>query len=432
MHSSLLDLTAQVYKEIQKHKIKIKQENLHELLHELFYGSYELEEGRSNIIHIVYVNNFQDLKKLDKNWLSYQFNHPINFNSSGMAKLAPITNSRSFLLVITQEGSQDNLAISGLATEIDLENNYVRSSEEAYNILRISAFSPGELHIHINFKGLFRYFRGKIESSTPNLFDQSDLLDIGLDFENLKSITQLVNRFILSDEDFHHKRRIDAQEPPIIGFYEHYKNTCYRIIGAALYELAIRIAETRHGGLFLIASDDNDIQELLKSKSQYFFTPFIDLSQTISNLINNLFFLDPFSEYFSNITLTSKQDITIQSQRNLSATIFNISRLSTVDKAILLSPKLEVLGFGFDVLPSSNIPKIKRAEYKSFSKWSEFDLSPRGTRHQAAASFVAQKMQRIAVISSEDGPTAFFISIENNLVYWPVNFLHNFPKGKSI
>jgi hypothetical protein len=110
MHSSLYDLAAQVYKELQKGKIKIKQENLHKLLHELFYGSYELEEGRSNIIHIVYVNNFQDLKKLDKNWLSYQFNHPINFNSSGMAKLAPITNSRSFLLVITQEGSQDNLA----------------------------------------------------------------------------------------------------------------------------------------------------------------------------------------------------------------------------------------------------------------------------------------------------------------------------------
>jgi hypothetical protein len=257
------------------------------------------------------------------------------------------------------------------------------------------------------------------------------LLDIGLDFENLNSITQLVNRFILSDKNFHYKRQLESQEPPIIGFYEHYKNICYRIIGAALYELAIRISETRHGGLFLIASDDNDIQELLKSKSQYFFTPFIDLGQTISNLINNLFLINPIQNFFEQITLTSRQNITSQSQINLSATIFNISRLSTVDKAILLSPKLEVLGFGFDVLPSSNIPKIKRAEYKSFSKWSEFDLSSRGTRHRAAASFVAQNMQRIAVISSEDGPTAFFISIENNLVYWPVNFLHNFPLGKS-
>lgn len=102
-----------------------------------------------------------------------------------------------------------------------------------------------------------------------------------------------------------------------------------------------------------------------------------------------------------------------------------ISRFAMVDGALILTPKLEVMGFGVRLVsedtgdfPFSNIDLID--DGKSEKRWSEAG----GTRHQSAARFANKHPGTLAITISADGPVTFFQKVDNRLyAYKNVEFV---------
>ncbi len=85
-----------------------------------------------------------------------------------------------------------------------------------------------------------------------------------------------------------------------------------------------------------------------------------------------------------------------------------------------MSHALDVLAFGAKLPPPRAIISEVFAATPDQRMDASLSLDARGTRHRAAAAFVAGYPERIAFIVSQDGNAATFQEIEGKVVYWPL------------
>lgn len=97
-----------------------------------------------------------------------------------------------------------------------------------------------------------------------------------------------------------------------------------------------------------------------------------------------------------------------------------IARLSTVDGAVVLSHKLDVLAFGAKLPTKRDLPEVFTLAGAGEQAKQPWPLEDRGTRHRAAAAFANEHPDRIAFIVSEDGHPATFQIIGGDLFYLPL------------
>jgi hypothetical protein len=103
--------------------------------------------------------------------------------------------------------------------------------------------------------------------------------------------------------------------------------------------------------------------------------------------------------------------------------IFELSRLvaslAAADGAVLLTKKLEIVGFGAEV--SAELPSPPTV-------WRAFDVEGRerscdrtenvGTRHRAAYRFVQNHPGGLAIVISQDGAVRFVVCRPEGVTYW--------------
>jgi hypothetical protein len=103
--------------------------------------------------------------------------------------------------------------------------------------------------------------------------------------------------------------------------------------------------------------------------------------------------------------------------------VFEISRLiaslASVDGAVLLNKRFDLIGFGAEVSAELTAPKqVWRAiDIEGESRQCDFAESV-GTRHRAAYRFVQHHPQGLAVVISHDGSVRFVASLEHGVTYW--------------
>lgn len=93
-------------------------------------------------------------------------------------------------------------------------------------------------------------------------------------------------------------------------------------------------------------------------------------------------------------------------------------RLSAVDGAVILLPELRVGAFACKIPINNTPPEVLKV--LDWPKREAYDESRHGTRHRAAAAFVAEDKGRLALCVSQDGPVSAFFWVDNELLCWPM------------
>ncbi|MFT3768475.1 MAG: hypothetical protein QM820_23755 [Minicystis sp.] len=97
-----------------------------------------------------------------------------------------------------------------------------------------------------------------------------------------------------------------------------------------------------------------------------------------------------------------------------------ITSLATADGLVLLTPSLEVVGFGVKIKSNAIVGKVyDGADYvRRGAKARTIDVSKFGTRHGSMLRYCRTDREAIGVVVSQDGHVRLVASIGRSLVIW--------------
>lgn len=96
-----------------------------------------------------------------------------------------------------------------------------------------------------------------------------------------------------------------------------------------------------------------------------------------------------------------------------------LADLMAVDGALILTKRLELVGFGGEVLGEKPITEVFRAMDLNGTVTHREMADGYGTRHRSAYRFVAEVPESLIIVISQDGAVRFVTSREDRVVYWP-------------
>jgi hypothetical protein len=108
------------------------------------------------------------------------------------------------------------------------------------------------------------------------------------------------------------------------------------------------------------------------------------------------------------------------SATELDGAIWFVSLLSRVDGAVILTPELDVRGFGVEILEKVAPPKVYQATTLSGSSagLKLIDYHHFGTRHRSMMRHCYGAPGTVGFVVSQDGDVRAMMRVENHLVIW--------------
>jgi hypothetical protein len=190
--------------------------------------------------------------------------------------------------------------------------------------------------------------------------------------------------------------------------------------------LSAALSHTRCGGMIVIGADDADTASSLNADA-YRLEPPIRvgkaalvhsglsagegaLQRAVPNGIAPLEVVAELQEASRNVA---------EAARELDALVEQATRLSRVDGALLFTPSLDLVAFACKLRVAAEISNVSR--FTGQPGLVPYDLSQRGTRHRAAATFATEKDGRVAICASQDGPVTVFERLRGKAVAWTMN-----------
>jgi hypothetical protein len=96
-----------------------------------------------------------------------------------------------------------------------------------------------------------------------------------------------------------------------------------------------------------------------------------------------------------------------------------LARLTTVDGAVIMTRKFELLGFGAVVqFQHKAVYKVMRCEDPQAERSSEVMIENYGTRHRSAFDFCYNNSPSVAVVVSQDGGIKMITRIGESVYFW--------------
>ena len=116
---------------------------------------------------------------------------------------------------------------------------------------------------------------------------------------------------------------------------------------------------------------------------------------------------------------TVERDIE-ESEDEIDAAIWFVSLLTRIDGAVLLTPKLEVLGFGAEILTREDPTSVARAiaSDPEPTGLTSVDYQEFGTRHRSVMRFCNAHPDSIGFVVSQDGDVRAITKVGASIVYW--------------
>jgi DNA integrity scanning protein DisA with diadenylate cyclase activity len=126
---------------------------------------------------------------------------------------------------------------------------------------------------------------------------------------------------------------------------------------------------------------------------------------------------------FASVSWSDYQKIDDPILSEIDESFFEIANLfadlMSVDGALILTKRFEVVGFGAEVLGERPISEVFRAVDLEGSETVRERADSSGTRHRSAYRFVSEVPESLAIVISQDGAIRFVTGREGRVVYWP-------------
>lgn len=424
------DLAAAVHDQLTRKKIVPPDiEVLIELFESMYFASLKTEESQPIVFHIVYL----DPNKPDPDppqiivgdrWNYVPLNESIPATIPNLIKIAKASDPRTSSLAIYPK-DDGKLFIWGLIDQGNRYHDFVNydseSGPERPGIFQASIAGIGHL---ITYMGLWKIAELKANSLTKNALDVfsggpvRETLNTGI-ISYIEEVKQEITDVIYNQRD-------------------HWDQSLSRYWISSLCRLLLRIQNYRHGGAILITPDDSfdglDIKyridyERLKRALKTRAIATINETFASDEIHANYLPTEEDHEYYpdtNEIPINLYLDEVVnkyhksESRSELDGTIWFISLLSRVDGLILMTPNLEVKGFGVEIKYSEPPPTVYYAENRGGTEKGlvEANYNHYGTRHRSMMRYCNQVPNSIGFVISQDGDVRIISKISGKLIIW--------------
>ena len=126
---------------------------------------------------------------------------------------------------------------------------------------------------------------------------------------------------------------------------------------------------------------------------------------------------------YQSVTWSDYQKIDDPTLAEIDESFYEIAHLfadmMAVDGALVLTKRLEVIGFGGEVLGERAVSEVFRSLDLEGEHTERERADSSGTRHRSAYRFVSEVPESLVIVVSQDGAIRFVTSRDGRVVYWP-------------
>lgn len=386
-----------------------------------YHASFLTEEDRKIKFRVAFANE-NDLFNEYGYFDLIKFHEKRKFDIKEILKLAPATNFEHTLIGITIENNE--LVIWGL---INIGNSWSeyhfsrnRSAILPPNLLTISVYEPGNLEVSRFGTTILKLANGELDSPIANCFIEGPIAEFfnePFDQMLIEFAGELeMNLKELSDE--YNGETISSIWGAYTGFIKCILNN---------------IKNKKHGGSLIIIDSENSEEQLQSFKIKYPCT--FDLAWDVikkaeinlyksyksffSALEKDLVTINEFKMEKSHLQELEKWDKKFMDLQELFATF------SEVDGAVIIDSKLNLLGFGAEIIISSDIESVHISQNEYGKSVKEIPIESYGTRHRSVFRFCSKHKNSLGFIISQDGDVKAVTQVKEKLTLWTSIDLEN-------
>jgi hypothetical protein len=417
-----LDLAEAVFSELGKRTSRCPSKDaLINLFECLYFASLRTEEAEPIRIHVVYLNPSKPDPEpperiLNDRWSYVPLAKSVYMTPRNIAKIARASDPRSSSFAVYPDSS-GRLSVWGLIDQGNRYHDYVNfeseSGPERPGIFEASIVGIGHLVAYVDYEKI-----AELRISTL-VRSAADVLGGGPVRRKLESGIR------------DHLARIRAALPRAMreGFPDWTTGIGDDWI-SSICRLLLRIQNYGHGGALLVTPDVS--MAGLNTKYQVTYrrlrTALQDqaLHRIRESYASDLIFAEFIERDADEIPVDLYFDETINrgeledSRSELEGAIWFISLLSRVDGLVLMSPSLDVRGFGVEITfreePKNvfgtrdhlaNEERLRRLSYAQF-----------GTRHRSMMRYCSKIPDSVGFVISQDGDVRVITQVHGRLVMW--------------
>lgn len=199
---------------------------------------------------------------------------------------------------------------------------------------------------------------------------------------------------------------------------------------SSLCRLLLRVESCRHGGAVLITPDTSScglnvkhglryqrLRSALETRALLRIQQTYASDQIFENYLEKSAREVPIDLYLDE---TAFEHESSENQSELDGTIWFIALLSRVDGLVLMSPTLEVQGFGVEITRAEQPEAVFMAGDSRATKkrLRQIDYNHYGTRHRSMMRYCAQVPGSVGLVISQDGDVRVMTQVRSQLVMW--------------
>ena len=396
-------------------------EVLVELFESMYFASLKTEESEPVLFHVAYVDSLKPDPKPPKRivhdrWRCVPFAQTVPLSSASLTKIAPASDPRTSSFAVCQD-SGGRLVVWGLIDQGNSYHDYVNfdsdTGPERPGLFQASILGIGHLVAYIAYEKIAELRKNALVRAAVDVFQRGkvrDALDSGMrtHIESLR--TAWPEEF---PEDEQYSEGLAA---------ENWLSSIRRLL--------LRVQNIGHGGAFLITPDKALQGLLVKHKIAYDRLSTALQRHAVASAQQSMATLTIGHEYIDRdledlpVGLYLEEAVTgyeLEEIRNeIGAIIWFISLLTRVDGLVLLSPQLEVQGFGVEITVAEEPSEVYSSTdaFGLESGLKKIDYQHYGTRHRSMMRYCAKFPGSIGFVISQDGDVRAMTHINGRLLVW--------------
>lgn len=432
-HFTPADLATFVHTELQRSKIKEEKPAeaiLKELFNTLYYASLQTEEGQFIKVTVTLFDhrNVESTEPLQYDqWNFFAFEPKIEFSIKNLVKLSKAADPWSSSLSVYYD-ENNKLFIYGMIDQTFHYQSYLNYEEDEKpmypGIIQTMINGIGILNVMLDYHPIATLNQNSLVKLYPNVFEYGPVSDF------IRKKSTYSKSFI--EKKVGHQLSIDDTAV--------YNEIIFEYVIQSISRILLRIKTYHHGGAILITRNPNE--DLITKYELNYNRIESAVLHILNSVTDNDLLLDEIEAY-----KRKKKDIPSvlheefnqnemdieDSYNELIGAVRFVSSLSCVDGLVVLSPHLNVSGFG-TVISEKALPPYVYLNRSSKISVNKVKIDPKhfGTRHQSMFSYCYKHPESLGFVVSQDGEIRAIKNVGGEVMMWENIKVYQFERSSKM
>lgn len=427
------DLATFVYNELQSSKIKEEKPTeaiLKELFNTLYYTSLQTEEGQFLKVTVTLFDHktIEDAEQVQYDQSRFfPFEPKIKFTIKNLVKLSKAADPWSSSLSVYYDQNNELFIYGMIDQTVHYQSylNYEEDDKPPYpGIIQTMINGIGILNVMLDYHPVATLNQNSLVKLYPNVFEYGPISDF------IRKNAAYSKTFI-EKKVGHEINNNDA---------EIYNEIIFEYVIQSISRILLKIKNYNHGGAVLIT---NNFVADVTSKYQL---QYDRIKSAILHILATVTDDDLLEDEIASYT-KKKQDLPAilheefienelrikDSYHELIGAVHFVSSLSCVDGLVLMSPHLEVKGFGA-VINEKELPPFVGVNKSSKPSVNRIKIDPKhfGTRHQSMFAYCYKHPDSLGFVVSQDGEIRAIKNVGGEVMMWENIKVYQFERSSKM